>query len=209
MKNIVVALGAKRAVACAGRGEKCESAVARSAAAAVALALMIGTASAQDATSYDSGGVRFSFPGWVVVDSVTRRGEQHRRIMTVQPNSDRNSTRRCILSGREDEAAKDRTQAELNAGLHEAVLSLPPDPGVRTLRREVIVIDGVAVFEEETFTPDRRFPLRSRTRQFAVAMNGRTMSYLFFCAAVNEAANGRADDMDAVMDSLHFTEQLQ
>ncbi|MGH8432342.1 MAG: hypothetical protein ACREUF_18270, partial [Solimonas sp.] len=65
------------------------------------------------------------------------------------------------------------------------------------------------VYEEEVFVPDRRFPLRSRTRHFSVARNGQTTSYVFFCAAVNEAANGPAQDMDAVMGSLHFAGQSE
>lgn len=166
---------------------------------------MTGAASAQDGESYNSGGVQFAYPGWVVFDRLARPTEEFPALIAVRPAENGEPTRRCQLGAKEDPIGHGRTQEELNAAMAEAVAATSGDR--YTTRRELVTIDGVAVLEEDAVIPDRRFPMRTRTSHFTLLVEGRSTAYLLFCAVVNEARDGPAPDIDAVMESLRFSAQ--
>lgn len=173
-------------------------------AALATVALLAGSAAAQSVEGYNSGGVSFEYPGWVVFEPPPRRGEDA-PLIAVRPADNGEPTRRCQLGASEDPVGHGRSQEELNAAMSEAVAATSADR--YSTRRELITVDGVAVLEEEAQIPDRRFPLRTRTRHFSLVVDGRATMYLLFCAAVNEARDGPALDIDAVIESLHFDGQ--
>lgn len=171
-------------------------------AALLGFALCLGTASAQDATTFRHGVVEFSFPGWVAVERPQRPNREMRTLVSVQPADNGEPQRRCEL-GMHERPGETYTQDQLNVALREAAENLPPDRSIT--RREMVMVDGVAMLEEDTLSQDGRFEVRSRTRHFVVAGGDHSTTYLLTCVVVNERRFGAATDIDPIMSSVHIS----